>query len=69
MMFEKIKEYCDSVGISVSQFERICGVSQGYANKLKYSEPGVRTARRMCQVMGITIEELLDEQDRNTEEP
>lgn len=62
-MYERIKNFCDSVGITVAQFERICDVSKGYIAKLKNSEPGVRTARRMCQVMGITMEELLKEDE------
>lgn len=65
-MYEKIRLFCDDKGISVQQFESICGVSSGYVTKLKKSEPGVRTAKRMAEVMGITIEEFLknDEQTK-----
>jgi len=62
MMYEKIKAFCDKVGISVQQFETICGVSSGYVAKLKRSEPGVRTAKRIAEVMGITIEELMKDE-------
>ncbi len=58
-MYEKIKTFCDSVGISVAQFERICGTSHGYMDKLARSKPGIKTAVRIAQVMGITVEELL----------
>lgn len=58
-MYERIKAFCESVGISIAQFERICGTSHGYMDKLSRSKPGIRTAVRIAQVMGITVEELL----------
>ena len=59
-MYEKIKSFCSLVGISISQFERICGFSNGYIGKIREKEnPGVRAAHRMAQVMGITVEELM----------
>lgn len=59
-MYEKIRSFCTDVGISVSQFERICGFSNGYVGKIKEKEnPGVKAAHRMAQVMGITVEELM----------
>lgn len=62
-MYKKIKAFCDNVGISVAQFERICGTSHGYMDKLARSKPGIRTAVRIAQVMGITVEELLGDDD------
>lgn len=60
-MFEKIRDFCREVNISISQFERICGLSNGYVNKMRDKEnPGVKAAYRMAQVMGITVEELLE---------
>lgn len=59
-MYERIKSFCLRVGISVSQFERICGFSNGYIGKIKEKEnPGVKAAHRMAQVMGITVEDLM----------
>lgn len=59
-MYEKIKSFCIDVGISVSQFERICGFSNGYISKIREKEnPGVKAAHRMAQVMGITVEDLM----------
>lgn len=59
-MYEKIKAFCIDVNISISQFERICGFSNGYIGKVREKEnPGVKAAHRMAQVMGITVEELM----------
>lgn len=60
-MYEKILKFCDEKNIPISTFERICGVSNGYVNKLKTTAPGVRFVKRAAQVMGISIEELTDE--------
>lgn len=62
-MYEKIRKFCFDVGISISQFERICGFSNGYISKVKDKEnPGVKAAYRMSQVMGISVEDLLGEE-------
>lgn len=62
-MYEKIKQFCDEKGISIKQFESICGTSNGYMDKLRTSQPGVRIAKRIAQVMGITVDELLKDDE------
>ena len=60
-MYERIKSFCVDTGISIAQFERICGFSNGYISKVKEKEnPGVKAAHRMAQVMGITVEQLME---------
>ena len=59
-MYEKIRTFCDDKGITIVQFESICGTSRGYMEKLKRHSPSVKVAKRIAQVMGITIDELLD---------
>lgn len=60
-MYERIKSFCIDAGISIAQFERICGFSNGYISKVKEKEnPGVKAAHRMAQVMGITVEQLME---------
>lgn len=62
-MYEKIIQFCTERGITVAQFERLIGRKKGYIVKLKDSNPGIRTVVRIAQVMGISIEELLDLED------
>lgn len=57
-MFDKIKTFCDEKGISMAQFERICGTSKGYMDKLQKHDPSAKVALRIAQVMGTTVEEL-----------
>lgn len=60
-MYKKIERFCKDRGITIAQFERLIGRKKGYIAKLesKDSNPGVRTAMRIAQVMGITVEELM----------
>lgn len=64
-MYRKVERFCKEHGITIAQFERLIGRKKGYLVKLKGkdSNPGVRTAARIAQVMGITVEELLLESD------
>lgn len=61
-MYEKILKFCDEKNIPISTFERICGVANGYVNKLKTATPGVKFVKRAAQVMGVSIEELTSEE-------
>lgn len=58
-MKERIVAFCKEKGIAVTQFERLIGKSKGYVQKLDYIDPGVRTVKRIAEVMGTSVEELL----------
>ena len=61
-MYEKVEKFCTEAKISISAFERICGLSNGYIGKLKKSKPGIKAAARIAQVMGVTVDDLLSEE-------
>ena len=63
IMHEKIRKFCDEKKITIAAFERVCGLSNGYVDKIeKLSlKPSLKHTKRMAQVMGISIEELIDE--------
>ena len=61
-MYEKILKFCDDMNISIAAFERLCGVKNGYVGKLKSATPGIRFVKRASQVMGVSIEELTDDE-------
>lgn len=61
-MYEKIKAFCEENKISIAQFERICDLGNGYILKLpSIKSPSLKKAKRIAEVMGIPLEELLDE--------
>ena len=62
-MYEKIRGFCDKNRITIAAFERVCGLSNGYVDKIEKHalQPSLKNTKRMAQVMGISIEELTDE--------
>ena len=64
-MYDKIQKFCEDKGISVAQFERICGFGNGYVAKLKNHAPGTVKARRIAQVLGVSLTSLLDEEENS----
>ena len=62
-MYEKIRKFCDDRKITIAVFERVCNLSNGYVNKIEKQalKPSLKHTKRMAQVMGISIEELIDE--------
>lgn len=58
-MYELIKKFCDEKGITVEQFENLCGMSENYVYKLQYGNPGTKFTIRISQVMGVPVEELM----------
>lgn len=59
-MYEEIKNFCDDVKITVAEFERICGFSKGYVCKLGSISPSAKAVKRIAQVMGIPVSDLID---------
>lgn len=63
-MYEKIVKFCEERKVTIAAFERICGFKRGYVEKLKGSrQPGVRFAKRAAEVMGISVEELIGNEE------
>lgn len=62
-MYEKIRAFCEEKQISARAFERVCDMPNGYILKLeKGMKPSLKYTKVMARVMGISIEELTDEE-------
>lgn len=60
-MFERIKEFCEDVGITIEQFERVIKVSAGYTYKLKKDhKPSYKVARKIAVLLDTTIEDFVE---------
>lgn len=61
-LYEIVKKFCEEKGISVFQFERICGCSNGYIRRLseRGHSPSMKLTKRVAQVMGMTVDELIE---------
>ena len=59
-MYEKIKDFCEDRKITIAEFERICGFSKGYICKIDNVHPSARAIKRIAQVLGISVEDLME---------
>ena len=59
-MYEKIKQFCDERKITIAVFERVCGFSKGYICKIDGLRPSAKAVKRIAQVLGVPVEELME---------
>lgn len=63
-MLHKIREMCQSRGITIAELERQAGLAPKTMYNWDYTTPGVDKVLKVARVLGVTVEELLaDEQE------
>lgn len=61
MIFEKVLERSEELGISISELERRAGLSKATIPKWKTSSPTVANLKAVADVLGTTVDKLLEE--------
>lgn len=61
MLYNNVKALCDEKGIAVGKMERELGFSNGSICKWNENEPGIRKVQKVADYLGVTIEELLED--------
>lgn len=61
--YEKIKQLCDSKGISIYRLERDCSLSNGSVKKWTNSSPNLEAIQKVAIRLNTTISDLLSEED------
>lgn len=56
---DKIKELCKERGYDLQTLEIKAGLAQGNISHWKRHTPSLKSAFKICKVLGITIDELL----------
>ena len=58
MVFEQVVEYCQNAGISISYFEKLCGIGNGAVGRWKGGHvfPSMGTLSKMEKTTGIPIQ-------------
>ena len=61
LIFEKVMDYCKKEGLSISSFEKKCGIGNGTVSKWKddVSKPSVATLEKIAKETKIPITEWL----------
>lgn len=63
MFYPKVIEYCKKNNLSISAFEKMCGLTNGTVNgwKVKGSNPSFTTMQKIVKATGISISKWLKE--------
>ena len=60
-MFDKIKALCKERGMTIAELERAADIVPTTMTKWKRISPSVDKVARVAKVLGVTIEELLED--------
>ena len=64
MIYNKIIKYCNENSLSVSAFEKKCGLANGTVGKWKYGgNPSLETLHKIVLATGIPIDEWMKESE------
>ena len=64
MIYNKIMDYCSQNSLSVSAFEKKCGLANGTVGKWKDGgNPSLETLQKIVSATGIPIEEWTKESE------
>ena len=60
MLYKKIREICNSKGISISRLESECEIGNGTIRGWRKSSPRIDNLKKVANYLDIPIEELLE---------
>ena len=64
MLYDNVKKICEEKGISVGKIEKDLQLSNGSICKWNENEPAIRKVQKVADYLGVSIEELLAEEER-----
>ena len=64
----KIQRLCRDRGVSVAKMEKSVGIANGSIGKWKNSCPSVDNAKAVADYLGVTVDDLLRDDDEDKEE-
>ena len=64
VIYKKIIHYCNKNNLSISAFEKKCGIANGIVGKWKDGgNPSLETLQKIVSATGISIEEWIKERE------
>lgn len=62
MVVDKVEEYCKNAGLTISKFEKLCGIGNGAVGKWRRrnASPSIATLAKMEKSTGIPIYMWID---------
>ena len=60
MVYERVVDYTTRNGMSIREFERMCGLSNGTVGKWRKAEPKVETIHKISDATHIPVSKWVD---------
>ena len=67
VLYDNVKKLCEEKGVSILSLEKALGFPRSSICKLNDNEPGIRKVQKVAEYLGVSIEELLREDDEKGE--
>lgn len=67
MIIEKIRELCSEQGLTIQRLEQSAGLKNGCVSKWAVSDPKASNLKKVADVLGVTVDELLTDHDTDEE--
>lgn len=67
VLYDNVKKLCEEKGVSILSLEKALGFPRSSICKWNDNEPGIRKVQKVAEYLGVSIEELLREDDRKGE--
>ena len=61
MIVKNIRRLCAEKGITIQRLEQIAGLTNGCVSKWAVSDPKVSNLKKVADVLGVTVDDLLAE--------
>ena len=63
MLVERIRQICSEKGLTIQRLEQTAGLTNGCVSKWAVSDPKVSNLKKVADVLGVTVDALLTEDD------
>lgn len=64
MIVSKIRKLCSERGLTIQKLEQSAGLTNGCVSKWAVSDPKVSNLKKVADVLGVTVDELLTATER-----
>lgn len=64
MIVSKIRKLCSERGMTIQKLEQSAGLTNGCVSKWAVSDPKVSNLKKVADVLGVTVDELLTATER-----
>ena len=68
MLVEKIRQICSEKGLTIQRLEQTAGLTNGCVSKWAVSDPKVSNLKKVADVLGVTVDDLLTEDEEEAED-